>query len=234
MARSILVWGGSGALGASVVEGFSSAGWTTVSVDFRENPKASHNILLGKSDPQDSTSEISKKVTELVPNKLDVVTCTAGGWTGGDISSPDIFKSLDFIWKSCVISTVAAGHLASQNLKEGGLLVFTGAHVAWAGPTPGMVSYGAGKAATHHIVSSLGQPNSGLPKNTTVLAVLPINLDTPANRGGRPDPTLWESWTPLEHVTDQILKWANSDSRPESGSLFSLVTEKRVTTFEKH
>eukprot|EP01099_Mayorella_cantabrigiensis_P000530 TRINITY_DN123_c0_g1_i4.p1 TRINITY_DN123_c0_g1~~TRINITY_DN123_c0_g1_i4.p1 ORF type:complete len:262 (-),score=67.05 TRINITY_DN123_c0_g1_i4:52-837(-) len=233
MARSILVWGGSGALGSNVVESFAVAGWTTVSVDFRNNPKATHNILLENSDPETSTAEVSKKVAELVPSKLDVVACTAGGWAGGDIASPDIFKSLDFIWKSCVISAVSAGHLASQQLKEGGLLVFTGANVALKGATPGMVSYGAGKAATHHIVSSLSQPNSGLPKSATVLAILPIDLDTPANRAGRPDPALWENWTPLEHISEQLLQWANSESRPETGSLFSLLTEKRVTAFKK-
>ena len=36
-----------------------------------------------------------------------------------------------------------------------------------------MIGYGMAKAAVHQLVSSLGAPDSGLPANTSVLAILP-------------------------------------------------------------
>ena len=55
---------------------------------------------------------------------------------------------------------------------RGGLLLLTGAQAALQG-TAGMIGYGLAKAAVHQLVSSLGAANSGLPANTSVLAILP-------------------------------------------------------------
>ena len=76
---------------------------------------------------------------------------------------------------SC-LSTVESLHLLlslslSPSLR-GGLLLLTGAQAALQGTT-GMIGYGLAKAAVHQLVSSLGAANSGLPPNTSVLAILP-------------------------------------------------------------
>ena len=55
---------------------------------------------------------------------------------------------------------------------RGGLLLLTGAQAALQG-TAGMIGYGMSKAAVHQLVSSLGAADSGLPANTSVLAILP-------------------------------------------------------------
>lgn len=55
---------------------------------------------------------------------------------------------------------------------RGGLLLLTGAQAALQG-TAGMIGYGLAKAAVHQLVSSLGAASSGLPANTSVLAILP-------------------------------------------------------------
>ncbi|MDH8618413.1 hypothetical protein QIH36_27515, partial [Klebsiella pneumoniae] len=62
-----------------------------------------------------------------------------------------------------------------------------------------MIGYGLAKAAVHHLVSSLSAEKSGLPKDSSVLAILPITLDTPMNRKFMPDSD-FSSWTPLEFV----------------------------------
>lgn len=53
--------------------------------------------------------------------------------------------------------------------------------------TPGMIGYGMAKAAVHHLVSSLSCPDSGLPKDSSVVAILPVTLDTPMNRKWMPN-----------------------------------------------
>lgn len=60
----------------------------------------------------------------------------------------------------------------STLFSRGGLLALTGAQAALQG-TAGMMGYGLAKAAVHQLVSSLGTADSGLPPNTSVLAVLP-------------------------------------------------------------
>jgi NAD(P)-dependent dehydrogenase (short-subunit alcohol dehydrogenase family) len=47
-----------------------------------------------------------------------------------------------------------------------------------------MVGYGAAKAAVHQMTKSLAAAGaqSGLPEGVTVLAILPVTLDTPMNR----------------------------------------------------
>jgi dihydropteridine reductase len=49
-----------------------------------------------------------------------------------------------------------------------------------------MIGYGLAKAAVHQLVKSLAEPKSGLPEESTVLALLPITLDTPMNRKWMP------------------------------------------------
>lgn len=87
-----------------------------------------------------------------------------------------------------------------------------------------MIGYGLAKAAVHHLVSSLSGKKSGLPKDSTVLAILPITLDTPMNRKFMPKAD-FSSWTSTEYVAELMHGWADSaGNRPDSGSLVQLVT----------
>lgn len=65
--------------------------------------------------------------------------------------------------------------------------------------TVGMIGYGMAKAAVHQLVHSLSQHGSGLPKDTTVVGILPITLDTPANRAAMAGAD-FSQWTPLDFV----------------------------------
>lgn len=77
------------------------------------------------------------------------------------------------IGSTSVYCTVCFLHSVLSTLfSRGGLLALTGAQAALQG-TAGMMGYGLAKAAVHQLVSSLGAADSGLPPNTSVLAVLP-------------------------------------------------------------
>eukprot|EP00808_Paulinella_micropora_P024580 g75817.t1 len=52
--------------------------------------------------------------------------------------------------------------------------------------TPGMLAYGACKAAVHQIALSLACSGSGLPPDSSVLTLLPNVIDTPTNRVAMP------------------------------------------------
>jgi dihydropteridine reductase len=63
----------------------------------------------------------------LKDEKLDAILCVAGGWAGGNASNKDFIKNADLMWKQSVWSSTISARLASQFLKQNGLLQLTGA-----------------------------------------------------------------------------------------------------------
>lgn len=159
--------------------------------------------------------------------EFDLVVNAAGGWAGGDLtqSPSDLYFGIETMWNMNTISAISAARIATTNLKEGGLLVFTGAAAALDG-TPGMIAYGIAKAAVHQLATSVSQNT----KFTTV-SFLPITLDTDQNRKAMPSSD-FSSWTPLTNLVDKTLEWVKDpSSRPTSGSLMKVETKDGVSTF---
>lgn len=84
--------------------------------------------------------------------------CVAGGWLGGNVKEESIFDGVDKMFEFNVQSSIASAHIAANSLKEGGVVVLTGADAAL-GPTPSMIAYGITKVvfATAYITTSLNQ-----------------------------------------------------------------------------
>ncbi|KAI9914286.1 hypothetical protein PsorP6_007333 [Peronosclerospora sorghi] len=70
--------------------------------------------------------------------------------------------------------------------------------------TPGMVSYGASEATTHHLIASA---RTELPKDSTVVGLLPTTIDTPMNRTFMADAD-FPSWTKTEQIAQKIFEWS--------------------------
>jgi dihydropteridine reductase len=225
----VLVYGGAGQLGGTVIKHFKDNGWKTYSVDYRPNEDADHNLVLA---PEGSTKENTHKVIrdlKALNAVLNAVICVAGGWLGGNVKDDSIFDGIDKMFNFNVQSSVASAHIAAHFLSEGGLLVLTGADAALS-PTPTMLAYGITKAATHHLIASLVPASSGLPKDTVVVGILPICLDTPTNRKSMPNAN-FDDWTPLPVVASLLYDWAVGTNRPHSGTLISIATKNRETRF---
>jgi len=231
--RKVLVYGGKGALGSACVDFFKSNNWWVSSVDLIQNEKANANVLISNSDTLVSQEvEVIDGLTKVLDGgKLDAIICVAGGWAGGSAASKDFIKNSELMIRQSVWSSLIAAKLASKFLNEAGLLTLTGAKAAL-DPTPGMIGYGLAKAAVHHLVSSLSAEKGGLPKNSSVLAILPVTLDTPMNRKFMANAD-FSTWTPLDFVADLFLKWSTDQtSRPKSGSLVQLITENSKTSLK--
>jgi len=200
------------------------------SIDAAANDAADDNVLVDFSAGIEAQHESIVKDLEskLSGGKVDAVLCVAGGWAGGNASNKDFVKNCDLTCKQSIWTSVIAASLSAKFLKEGGLCALTGAQAALE-PTPIMIGYGMMKAAVHHMVTSLAAPKSGLPKDSTVVAILPVTLDTAMNRKWMPkaDTT---TWTPLEYVAEQFHSWtSDSAKRPKSGALVQLITKGGVT-----
>ncbi|CAG2100557.1 unnamed protein product [Medioppia subpectinata] len=203
--------------------------WVT-SVDLVANSEANENVVIKSTDDWiNQEKEVVDGVSQvLAGNKVDAVVCVAGGWAGGSASSPDFVKNTDLMIKQSLWSSVISAKLAANFLSEGGLLALTGAKAAL-DSTPGMIGYGLAKASVHHLVKSLSDKTGGLPKSSTVLAILPITLDTPMNRKFMPGGDT-SKWTPLEFAAELMWKWAdNNENRPKTGALVELITNDGKT-----
>ncbi|KAK3828933.1 MAG: dihydropteridine reductase-like protein [Benniella sp.] len=226
MASSIVVYGGSGALGRAIVSKFRQMDWNVFSIDFFANQEATTNILLEKND---TLEEQGRRVIGSVSCHVDAIVCVAGGWAGGNAASNDLFSTSELMWKQSVHSSLVASHLASKSLKPNGLLLLTGAYPAQKG-TPFMIGYGMAKAAVHQLVLSLAGPDSGLPADAKVNAILPVTLDTPMNRSGMPNAD-FTSWTPCSEIAEQMYKWATDKDTAPSGKLIEIVTQDNKTSY---
>ncbi|KAJ3036646.1 hypothetical protein HDV00_002470 [Rhizophlyctis rosea] len=227
----VLVYGGSGALGRAIVTYFRNAKWTVTSIDFRANEEATNNVLLTPNLPLEKAGlDVLGKVGDaLSGQRLDAILNVAGGWAGGNLRDNDIFKTVALMQAQTVDSSVIAARLAALHLREGGLLTLVGA-LAATGPTPGMIGYGLAKATVHQLIKSAAAEGSGLPAGAKVIGLLPVTLDTPANRAGMPKAD-FSSWTPLEHIAQKLLGWASNADSATNGALYSVETEKGATDF---
>ena len=228
-AKHVLVYSGAGQLGTAVAKNFKDKGWVTHCIDFCKNDESDNNVVLS---PSESTKENVAKVVHDLKEKrvaLDAVVCVAGGWLGGSVKQGSIFDGVDQMWTFNAQSSIAAAHIATNFLKEGGLLVLTGANAALR-PTPTMIAYGITKAAIHHLIASLVDPSGGLPKDAVMVGILPICLDTPTNRKSMPQAN-FDDWTPLLTVASLLSGWAEGRDRPPSGTLVSIATKHKETKF---
>lgn len=64
-----------------------------------------------------------------------------------------------------------------------------------------MIGYGMTKAAVHQMTASLATKGAKLPARSSVLAILPVTLDTPINRQAMPQAD-FGTWTPLTYVAE--------------------------------
>lgn len=229
MGKQLLVVGGAGALGRGIISHFKRASWNALSVDFTKNTDSSNEFLL-ESSKTSALTQTKQVLDHFTRNNgsVDVVVCAAGGWAGGSIKDADTLVNLGDMHAKNTESALMAAHLASHLLNPGGLLVLTGATAALKA-TPGMISYGISKVATHHLIAS---SEGSLPEYATALGVLPAVIDTPMNRKFMPDAD-FTSWTPVEEIAKKIHEWADMEpsSRPPYGHLFTVTTRDQHSTW---
>ncbi|KAJ0411515.1 hypothetical protein ATCC90586_001110 [Pythium insidiosum] len=229
--KRLVVIGGAGALGRGVVSHFTRASWKALSVDFAElvlptgskNEESASSFVFNASAESTLTqaSDLLEHISKSF-GKVDAVVCTAGGWAGGSVKDADSLANLAEMHAKNTESAVLAAHLAANVLNPRGLLVLTGAAAALKA-TPGMVSYGISKAATHHLIASTVD---ALPDDATVLGVLPATIDTPTNRMYMANAD-FSTWTSIDSIAAKIHEWAvaSPDARPNSGHLVTVLTK---------
>lgn len=224
----------------------------------QSNPKLQRPTILDRDvndDDDDDTPETPRKP------RLNAIICASGGWQS-DPPPPEAESPADGITEyeleqgahtyAAAIQrmvqmnldpVLAAGYVAQHCMAPQGLWVVMGATAALQ-PTPGMMGYGVSKAASHHVVRTVGATTGKslegkamrqagakarlpLPALDTLTAVgiLPTMIDTPANR--RADPNgKFDQWTKPRDIAVEIGTWLQQrELRPHSGSLIKVYSK---------
>ena len=188
--KVVLITGGAGALGQTVVPAFVSTGASVILGDL--NPVQMPGVTALKADFADPT-QVRSLVDEVIrtSGRLDVLINLVGGFATGRLIETDVS-----LWQRMLNMNLTSAFLLSQavlpSMLQGGQgrIVHIAARAALE-PFSGAAAYIVSKAGLVGLIRTLSSELAG--SGVTVNAVLPSTIDTPANRRAMPtaDPSKW-------------------------------------------
>ena len=206
--RTVIVTGGTGALGGSVVRGFLEAGARVLVsyvvedevAPFRQQfADAAGRVELHRCDVR-RAAEVETLLRHVPSGDLRAVVNLAGGYRWTRVADTDD-ATLEHLLDLNLRTTFAMCRAAAPALVAagGGAIVNVSARAALRGEAGNGV-YGATKAAVLALTQSLSAELKG--DGVNVNAVLPSIIDTPANRKAMPksDPAAWVAPADLASV----------------------------------
>jgi NAD(P)-dependent dehydrogenase (short-subunit alcohol dehydrogenase family) len=218
--RVVVVTGGTGALGAAVVELIVREGGICHIPSHRESPAPKHpgpgsvQIVPGV----DLTDEAAvERFYAGLPGCWASVHC-AGGFAMAPIAriaSKDFAQMMDMN----ALSAFLCCREAVKRMRadgQGGRIVNVAAKAA-VQPAGGMVAYSMSKAAVASLTLSLAEEVAA--EGIWVNAVLPSIMDTAANRAAFPAGTDFSKWPKVAEVAETIAFLASPEDRVTRGAL---------------
>ena len=216
--KVVLITGGAGALGQTVVPAFVSAGASVILGDL--NPAQVAGVTALKADFTDQT-QVRSLVDEVIriSGRLDALINLVGGVATGRLIETEVS-----LWQRMFTMNLTSAFLLSQAvlpsmLQRGqGRMVHVAARAALE-PFPGATAYIVSKAALIGLVRTLSSELEG--SGVTVNAVLPSTIDTPANRRAMPaaDPSKWAQPDSIAHTLTFL---ASDAARQINGALIPI------------
>ena len=197
--KVVLITGGAGALGQTVVPAFVSTGASVILGDL--NPVQMPGVTALKADFTDQT-QVQSLVDEVIrtSGRLDALINLVGGFSTGRVVETDVS-----LWQRMLAMNLTSAFLLSQAvlpsmLQRGqGRMVHVAARAALE-PFSGAAAYIVSKAGLVGLIRTLSTELAG--SGVTVNAVLPSTIDTPANRRAMPaaDPSKWVRPDSIAHT----------------------------------
>ena len=217
--RHVVVTGGTGALGAAVVDVLVGAGATCHVPAHRAPDPAARRERVHVTPGVDLADEA--KVTafyDSLPSLWASIHC-AGAFDGGpivDTSLKSFRGMLDVNVVTCFLcSREAVRKMRAAGDPLGGRIVNVGSKPALV-PAGGTIAYSAAKAAVHALTLNLSEELAA--DRIWVNAVVPSTMDTPANRKAMPKAD-FEKWPKVEEVAATIAFLASPQNAVTRGAL---------------
>jgi NAD(P)-dependent dehydrogenase (short-subunit alcohol dehydrogenase family) len=216
--RTVVVTGGTGALGRAVVARLLADGARPV-VTWRSDRELREFPLAGRVRTQQVDAADEAAVRQFFGGLKDLWGSVhlVGGFTLApvlDTSAADLRKMFEVNALTCFLCCREAVR-AMRAGGNGGRIVNVASRAAVV-PAGGTIAYSASKAAVTSITKSLAEEVKG--DGILVNAVLPSIMDTPANRAAMPGAD-FGAWPKVEQVAEPIAFLASPANALTSGAL---------------
>lgn len=219
MARSVIVTGGFGILGAAVAAAFARTGDKVARIDFAPE---SRDPLVGALDiggvdlTDAAATQSALDRVAAAHGGIDVLVNVAGGFTwetleGGSLASWARMQAMNLT----TAATITQLALPQLKASAAGRVISIGAGAAVKAGM-GMGAYAASKSGVHRLTEALAEELAGT--RVTVNAILPSIIDTPTNRADMPDAD-FATWVQPEAIADVIAFLASDAGRAVTGAL---------------
>jgi NAD(P)-dependent dehydrogenase (short-subunit alcohol dehydrogenase family) len=216
--RSVVVTGGTGALGSAVVARLLGAG-AACHVTWVEQRELAHFPHKETAQLHQVNCADERAVTDFYAKLKDVWASVhiVGGFAMSPVektSADDFRKMFDLNTLTCFLcSREAVKQMRASG--RGGRILNVAARPALV-PTGGMIAYSTSKAAVASITQSLAEEVKG--HRILVNAIVPSIMDTPANRKAMPDAD-FTKWPKVEEVAETVAFLVGPANALTSGAL---------------
>jgi NAD(P)-dependent dehydrogenase (short-subunit alcohol dehydrogenase family) len=216
--RSVLITGGTGGLGVSVVEAFLAAGWRVVVTwivggEQERLPAEAIAVEADLSDPDDVGRAVRLAAGESSA-PLGAVANLVGGFADGQPVTETPLSDFEAMFALNLKPTYLVTQCALPQLVAagGGAIVCVSSKAAlepWAGGS----GYAASKAAVIAFARAVAKEHAGDGVRCNVIA--PTMIDTPANRAANPDAKM----TPPAEVAAVVRFLCSEESAAVNGAV---------------
>ena len=197
--RTALVTGGAGGLGRSVVEELLRGGWRVVVPLERagdlEDRDGLATVVADLTDPDDVSRALRAAVAE-ESAPLKALVNLVGGFAAGQPVAETPLADFERMFALNLRPTYLMTQAALQRLSSGGSIVCVGSSAALS-PFAGGAGYAASKAAVIAFARAVAE--EGRANAIRCNAIVPTQIDTPANRAAMP-PSEHHKLVPPERI----------------------------------
>ncbi len=223
--RTVLVAGGTGALGRAITLAFLAEGAAVVVAGRRQSELAALAAAAGAAGPRLGFVEVDAGTAGGAETAVAAArerggfraaVNAVGGWAGGvplQAEGPDVLARMLALNLAPGYHLLRAALPAFLAAGEGAFVEI--ASLAALGGQRGQAAYAASKAAALSLVLSAAEETRG--RGVRVNAVLPGTMDTEANRRAMPDADR-SGWVSTEDVARTVLFLCSDESRAISGA----------------
>ena len=218
--KVVIVTGGSGALGRTVVPALIAAGARVVTAERDPASTRTHDHVAMKADVTNE-GECRRLIEDVIKTqgRIDVLTNLVGGFAAGRLVETDAA-----LWHRMLTMNLTAAFLLSKAVlphmseRRSGRIVHVAARAA-VDPFPGAAAYVVSKAALAALIRTLGTETAG--SGVTVNGVLPTTIDTPANRAAMPDADT-SKWVKPDSIAKLIAFLVSDGAGEVNGALIPI------------
>lgn len=216
--RTVVVAGGTGALGGSVARAFLATGARVIATyvkqtEFDALAKEAGEVLIGVSLDVTNEAAVAKFVaeTESKYGAIDALVIAVGGYAGGkqlwetDLATYELMLNLNLRAAFVMTRAILPGMIRQNN----GAIVNVASKAGY-GHAAGAAMYAASKAGVMALFDSLAEEVK--PYNINVNSIVPSIMDTPANRRAMPKAD-FNIWPKTDDVAKVIVYLCSEDAR---------------------